>query len=133
MKKVYETYGHAKCHIRYHFIFSTKYRRSCLNGIEDELRRVFDEIAEKGDFKILRVGVDKNHVHLFVKSRPSVSIFRIVRILKQVSTRRMWQRCPDVLSKYYYGKRCLWSSGYFCSTVGEMSEDTIIRYIENQG
>lgn len=131
--KRYETYNHAKTHIRYHLIFSTKYRRDCLSGIESELREVFKEISDKGNFRVLDMGIDGDHVHFLVKSCPSMSIEQIVRRLKQVSTRRLWQRCEEYLRRYYWKKRVIWSGGYFCGTVGEVSEDKVMGYIRSQG
>jgi len=133
MGKKYETFNHAKVHIRYHIIFSTKYRRDCLVGIEDSLTQCFDDIASRSNFRILEIGIDRNHVHLFVKSCPTFTVLQIVRRLKQVSTRRMWDSHGEHLSRFYRKKRVLWSNGYFCSTVGEMSEETIKKYIQNQG
>lgn len=133
MGKKYDTFNHTKVHIRYHIIFSTKYCRDCLVGIKESLKQCFDDIASHSDFRILEVGVDKNHVHLFVKSCPTFSIMQIVRRLKQVSTRQMWKRHEEYLRGFYKRKRVLWSNGYFCSTVGEMSEDMIKYYVKNQG
>lgn len=133
MNKEYQTYHHAKTHIRYHLIFSTKYRKPCLEGIEEEMKQCFADIAKVSHFRVLNVGIDRNHVHLFVRSCPTYSIYQIVRRLKQMSTRMMWLTCGEHLSKYYYKKRKLWSGGYFCSTVGAMSEDTVIKYIKEQG
>ena len=133
MGKKYETFNHAKAHIRYHIIFSTKYRRDCLAGIEDSLTQCFNDIASRSNFRILEIGIDRNHVHLFVKSCPTFTVLQIVRRLKQVSTRRMWGAHEEHLSRFYRKKRVLWSNGYFCSTVGEMSEETIKNYIKNQG
>lgn len=40
----------------------------------------------------------------------------------------------DYLKRFYYGRhKMLWSKGYFCATVGEASEETIEKYIDNQG
>ena len=133
MEKEYETFAHAKTHIRYHIIFSTKYRRECLTGIEDDLRRILDDISSRSHFKILEVGIDKNHLHLFVKSCPTMSIYRIVQRVKSMTTYRLWQDHTEHLSKFYWKKKKLWTVGYFCSTVGEMSEKTIMEYIKNQG
>ena len=130
MKKEYESYNHAKCHIRYHMIFSTKYRKPCLQGIEKEVERVLQEIASHGNFRIVKVGIGVDHVHLLVRSRPSVSISSIVRRLKQVSTRMLWSCHESHLRGFYWGrKRVVWTNGYYCSTVGEMSEDIVEAYI----
>ena len=133
MKKEYERYSHAKVHIRYHMIFSTKYRRNIFEGIEQDVIDVFHNIASRCSFKIIKIGIDKNHVHLLVKSCPSLSILQIVRRLKQLSTNELWEKQSEHLQKYYWKKKILWSKGYFCSTVGEASEETIEKYIENKG
>jgi len=40
----------------------------------------------------------------------------------------------EYLKKYYWkGKHILWTHGYFCSTIGDVSEQTLKKYIENQG
>ncbi|MBA1336904.1 MAG: hypothetical protein HPY66_3340 [Firmicutes bacterium] len=36
------------------------------------------------------------------------------------------------LKKRYWGQH-LWSRGYFCATVGSVTEEMIKQYIENQG
>lgn len=132
--KPYESYNHAKCHIRYHIIFSTKYRKPCLEKIENDVKDAMYGIAKRSNFRILQIGIDKNHIHLLVKSCPSFSIEQIVRRLKMVSTRELWKRCGEILSEFYWGnKKKVWTNGYFCSTVGEVNEELIMKYIEGQG
>lgn len=133
MRDKYETYAHAKTHIRYHLIFSTKYRKDCLSSISAETAEVFSEISERSRFKVLKIGIDKNHVHLLVKSCPTMSISKIVQRLKSMSTYLLWSRCNGVLRGYYWKGHKLWTRGYFCSTIGEVNESTVSNYIENQG
>ena len=133
MKKEYERYSHAKVHIRYHIILSTKYRKDILVGIEYDVEKAFMDLSNRCNFKIIKIGIDKDHVHLLIKSCPSLSILQIVRRLKQLSTKELWKTKENHLKKYYCKKKILWSKGYFCSTVGEASEKTIEEYIKNQG
>lgn len=133
IENTYESLNHAKYHIRYHFIFSTKYRKPCLCGIEDSLEKILHGIAERSNFKIERIGIDKDHVHMLVKSCPSMTILNIVRRLKQISTRELWRQEEEHLQKFYWRKRVVWTNGYFCSTVGMISENNVLEYIENQG
>lgn len=132
-KDIYDKLNHSKYHIRYHFIFSTKYRRKCLCGIEDDVRECFLEISKKCNFRVEHIGIDKDHVHLLVRSCPSMSPLSIVRRLKQLSTRMLWNKCEGHLSRYYWKKRTVWTNGYFCGTIGEISEKNLIEYINNQG
>ena len=45
----YVSLSHSKSRIRYPFVVSTKYRRKCFVGIEDDVNRVFDEAVERCD------------------------------------------------------------------------------------
>lgn len=129
-----ESINHACTRLRYHIVLVCKYRRKVINDdVEKELRGIFTDIAERSHFKILFMGFDKDHVHLFVKSVPSFSVLEIVRRLKHVSTRRLWGKMSEHLRRFYWKKRPLWTSGYYCSTVGEITEESAIRYIVNQG
>lgn len=54
--------------------------------------------------------------------------------LKQFSTYNLWKKHNQYLKQFYWsGKHHLWTRGYFCSTIGEVSEAKIKEYIENQG
>jgi putative transposase len=132
--KRYVTYSHAKTKIRYHLIFSTKYRAKCLEGIHDEVLAAFRQTESASDFTLYDIETDKDHIHMMIEIKPSISVDQAVRRLKQMTTHILWDRDGEWLRKFYWGpKRKLWSGGYFCATVGDASEDTIRKYIENQG
>lgn len=85
--------------------------------------------------KLLSVGVDKDHVHFVVQAKPHVSPSQVVSRVKKLTTRLIWHEHENVLSKFYRGnkKGKLWTNGYFCETVGNVSEDKMLEYVENQG
>lgn len=130
----YLSLGHAKTHLRYHIIFSTKYRKKCLNQIHDSVIEAFKKSEINSHYKILTMELDKDHIHLLITFKPFLSISQVVRRLKQLSTKYIWEDNKDFLKTFYYKKeKVLWTHGYFCSTIGEVSETTIKKYIENQG
>ena len=134
MESRYKTYGHAKMRLRYHLIFSTKFRRKCLNQIHDSVIDAFRQTEARSNFSILTIELDKDHIHLLIESKPKYSIEQVVSRLKQMTTQYLWKKHGNFLSKYYWKQRnILWTRGYFCATVGYASEETIRRYIENQG
>lgn len=133
MKK-YETYSHAKTKLRYHLIFSTKYRRKFLNDIRDSVLSAFNYAESISHFKILIMEVDKDHIHILITFKPNISISQVVRRLKQITTIYLWENNEQFLKKFYWkNKKILWTGGYFASTIGEVSEETLKHYIENQG
>src|SRR5574344_158622 len=130
----YKSLAHSKTRLRYHIIFSTKYRRKCLNQIHDSVLDCFKEAEANSNFKILVMELDKDHIHLLMEFNPNYSISQVVRTLKQLTTWYIWRDNEQWLKKFYgTRKRVLWTGGYFCSTIGEVSEKAIKHYIENQG
>lgn len=127
------THGHGKNRLRYHIILSTKYRRPCLSGIENVVYGVFRSVELKSDFKIVEMGVDNgDHIHLIIKAKPSLSPDQIVRRLKQLSTVSLWDEEKGHFEKFYWRKKIIWSSGYFVSTVGSVSDKVVLDYVKKQ-
>lgn len=61
---------------------------------------------------------------------PNIVLSKIVQYLKGKSSRLIQDEFPE-LKKRYLGQH-LWPRGYFCATVGSVTEKTIKRYIESQ-
>ena len=91
MKHTYKTYGHAKANLKYHIIFSTKYRRKCLNCIRDDVIDAFKYVQAKSDFNILKMELDKDHIHFLLEFKPSLSIDSIVNRMKSMSTNYLYK------------------------------------------
>jgi putative transposase len=129
----YDSLKHAKFRLRYHIIFSTKYRKKLLEPITEDILS-YMKTAETKDFSILIEETDKDHIHLLIKATPYITLAEIVKRLKQQSTYYVWKNHHTYMSKWYWsGKHYLWTRGYFVSTIGEVSEKKIKQYIENQG
>ena len=134
MEKEYLSKNHSKFLLKYHIIFVCKYRRKLLVGsLASCLKNILIDIANKSDFRIEVIETDKDHVHLLVNAVPKVSPLQIVRRLKQESTQRLWLLYPNELRKRFYREHTLWTDGYFVSSIGNVSQETVRKYIENQG
>ena len=119
--------------LQYHFIFVCKYRKRILNPIRNSILGIMNSISKKYDFEIHTQEVDHDHIHLHVESVPKFSPSQICRVLKQESTIMIWKIHEKYLSKFFWKERTLWSDGYFVSSIGNVSEETLRRYIETQG
>lgn len=138
MKDNYEHLNHEKFKIRYHIIFSTKYRKKLLGNISDDIKKSMkraENMQNKWSIEIMEIDSIKcDHIHFLIKSTPTCCISDIIHKLKQISTYDMWHNNYNYMSKWYWsGKHHLWTRGYFCSTIGDISEKKIKEYIENQG
>ncbi len=91
------------------------------------------KIAENSDFERETLEVDEDHLHILISSNPNLSVLQIVRKLKQESTVAIWRRFEETLSRHFWKERTFWTDGYFASTIGDVSEETVRRYIETQG
>ena len=134
MKTVYETKNHSKFLLKYHMIFVVKYRKNLLiNQLSDDMKLILTKISNNYDFEIEIMESDGDHIHLLVSSIPTVSPLQIVNRLKQMSTIEIWKTYSAFLQRHFWRERTFWSDGYFVSTIGNVSQETIREYIEQQG
>lgn len=135
MQKEFQSKNHSKFLIKYHIIFVCKYRRQVLKNVvlDESVKQVLFDIANESDFNIEVMETDKDHVHILVSSIPRLSPLQIVRKFKQESTYRIWKLHSDILRRIYWKEHTLWTDGFFVSTIGNVSQETVKHYIENQG
>ena len=120
--------------IKYHIILVCKYRKQLLVGaVEYDMKKIMRHISEMSDFDIEVMETDKDHLHMMVRSKPKLSPLQIVRRLKQMSISAVWKKYGDFLRHNFYEEQTFWTDGYFVSSIGNVSQETIKKYIENQG
>lgn len=117
--------------IGYHIVWSTKYRRKVLEGdIEIRLKALFQEIADEFEFQIKEMELMPDHCHVFVSCHPKKSPSDIVKCLKGITARKLLLEFPIIKKKLWGGH--LWNPSYYIGTVGNMSKEVVLRYIQNQ-
>ena len=132
--KEYISKNHSKFLIKYHIILVCKYRKQLLVGaVEYDMKKIMRHISEMSDFDIEVMETDKDHLHMMIRSDPKLSPLQIVRRLKQMSTSAVWKKYRDFLRHNFYKEHTFWTDGYFVSSIGNVSQETIKKYIENQG
>ena len=63
---------------------------------------------------------------------PTYSVKKIVQMIKSLTAREIFRRCPHVKKMLWGGE--FWSDGYFASTVGKHGDETMIgNYVKEQG
>ena len=124
-------YGsHTVYNIEYHFVWVTKYRYQVLGGdVGLRIRELVKQTCEAFEIKILSGVVSKDHVHILVSAPPNLAPSEIMRRIKGRSARKIFEEFP-VLKKRYWGRH-FWARGYFCVTVGQMTEEMISTYLEH--
>ena len=85
----YVSENHSKYLLVVNLIFVVKYRRNLLVKFGDEIKQIFYDITDEKNISIVEMEVDKNHIHLLVHYKPTMSVLDIVRWFKQISTYRI--------------------------------------------
>lgn len=127
--KEYKKNNHIVYSCQYHVIFCPKYRRKVLvDGIDIRLKEILKEVALTYGFEILEMEVMSDHVHLLIDCNPKFGIAECVKKLKGISSHKLRQEFPALKSRI----PTLWTRSAFISTVGNVSLETVKKYIENQ-
>ncbi len=79
---------------------------------------------------IIRGALAPDHVHMLVAAPPTIAVSRLVQYLKGRSSRKLQMEYEE-LKRRYWGQH-LWARGYFCATVGTVTDELIKKYIEGQ-
>lgn len=110
-------------------MWATKYRYKVLRGeIAQRTREIIRQICMARELTILKGHVSADPVHLLVSCPPALSPAKIAQYVKGASSRKLQDEFPH-LKKRYWGQH-LWGRGYFCATVGTVTEEQIAEYIE---
>ena len=130
--KDYRRGAHSVFEVHLHLVWVvTKYRRKVLTGeVALRVRDLLRQICGDQDVSILKGRVSKDHVHLFVSIPPQVTISRLVQRLKGKTAYKLLTEFPH-LRKQFWGRH-VWARGYFCCSSGNVTDEVIAAYIENQ-
>ena len=117
----------------YHLVFPAKYRRAVFDpGVDEVLHQICLDLEQRYQVKFLEIGVDKDHVHFLVQSVPTYSVTKVVTLIKSLTAREIFRRCPQVKKQLWGGE--FWTDGYFASTVGKHGNEALIgQYVKKQG
>ncbi len=122
--------AHCKWECQYHIVFIPKFRRKKLYGmVKDDVRDIIKTLCSYKKVEIIAGAVCANHVHLCVSIPPKLSISDFVGYLKGKSALMIFDKHPELGSKW---DRSFWARGYYVTTVGNVNEETVKEYIRRQ-
>lgn len=114
--------------IVYHLIWCPKRRRKILTGkVAEECEKIIRAKAEEKGWEILELALQPDHVHIFVRVFPAISAAQVIKDLKGKTAHALCKKFPE-LSKV----PSVWTRSYFASTAGNVSSETIEKYIKGQ-
>ncbi len=87
----------------YHLVLPAKYRRVVFDeDVDNVLKEVCLDIEKRYQIKFLEIGSDKDHIHFLLQSVPTYSVAKIVTMLKSITAREVFKRCPQVKKKLWW-------------------------------
>ena len=127
----YQLGAHTKSDLKVHLIWIPKYRKKVLIGpVAIRARDVLRQIALEHEIDIITGKVASDHIHMFISYRPTQEISKIVQWLKGISSRILLSEFPH-LKKQFWGRH-LWARGYLAVSSGNITDEMIKQYIQEQ-
>jgi len=121
---------HSKWKCQYHIVFIPKYRRKTMYGqVREDVREILKTLCGYKKVEIIEGAVSSDHVHLCVSIPPKLSISDFVGYNKGKSALMIFDKHPQMGSKF---NRHFWARGYYVATVGNITEEAIKKYIQEQ-
>ena len=115
--------------LAYHIIWCPKYRRKVLiNEIENKLKEIIITKCNELDCYVHELNIMPDHVHLFVKTKPTIAPHFLIQQIKGISSRILRNEFKELKRKM----PSMWTRSYFIESVGHISQETIEKYIQEQ-
>ena len=122
--------SHTAWKCQYHIVFIPKYRKKQLYGqVRIDVREIIRTLCGYKGVEIIDGAVCPDHVHLRVSIPPKMSISTFMGYLKGKSTLMIYDRHPNLQSKW---NKAFWARGYYVATIGNVTEEAIKKYVREQ-
>ena len=120
--------GHNIHLVVYHVIWCPKRRRKVLVGpVRNRLEQIIGEVAREHGWEIVRLAIQPDQVHLFIRATPNTPPSDIPRRSKGRSSHHLRAEFPQLRKS-----PSLWTRSFFLSTAGNVSQQIIQKYLERQ-
>lgn len=124
----YRRNNHSVTLLNYHFVWCPKRRKPVLTGdVAKRLQEIIFELCSENNWRLIALEIMPDHVHMFLNAEPTDAPSVIIKRIKGRASHHLRKEFPDLLKL-----PSLWTPSYFVSTAGNVSTETVKRYIEGQ-
>ncbi len=114
--------------INYHFVWIVRRRRKMLVGdVDVRLQELIRQVVPVIQCEVIALETHLDHVHLFVQAHPLMAPYQIMFRVKGSTSHALRKEFPHLLKL-----PSMWTRSYFVGTAGNVSSETIKRYVETQ-
>ena len=132
MEFIYERNNHSVGDSFWHLEWCPKYRYNMFK--KDQYKNLVEacirKAASEHNIKIIEISVMPNHIHLIVKIALTITVSKVLQLLKGRSAYLFFKNHERARLRYPKGH--LWSRGKFATSVGYSDIPATINYIQNQ-
>jgi len=115
--------------IVFHLVWTPKRRKAILIGdIAKDCKLLIEKKCQQKGWVVLQLAVQPDHIHLFVQVWPETSASQIVKECKGLTSHELRAKYPDLKRRL----PSLWTRSFFSATAGNVSQETIQKYIAAQ-
>lgn len=127
--------SHSKFLLQYHLIFVCKYRKNLFENkrILKYAKQLSIEICSKHNVIIKHMEADKDHIHYMLETTANINLAKFISTMKSYVTYHLWNNEQKFLSLHFWKEKTFFTDGYFICSIGNISEQTLKQYIDNQG
>jgi len=95
--------------------------------VAERLQAIIFDVVTENRWQLIALEVMPDHVHILLNIKPTDSAAEIARKIKGRTAKLLRDEFPQ-LKKL----PCMWTPSYFVGSVGNVSTDTVRKYIEQQ-
>ena len=130
-KRTIRTLSHCYYDLKYHFVWTPKYRGKVLASpkVKQEVRRLIELIVRWKHWELLELNIQDDHIHMVLILTPNTSPSYAMQIIKSKSS--AWIKKKIKHKEGIYERHSMWARGYFVSTIG-VDELIVRRYVKHQ-
>ena len=97
--------------------------------ISDDIKQFSYEICQRHSVIIRYMETDKDHIHYMIETEPTMSISKIVNLMKSYTTYHIWKRYPQYLRKYLQIKNMV-KNHRLAKSISDVSWYELTRQLE---
>lgn len=118
--------GHTYSNLLIHIVLSVKDRINLLyKDMRTDLFSYICGIAKNIGCHVVKIGGVEDHLHLFIKIPPDLSISDAVMKIKANSSKWIHETYPNLHD-------FAWQGGFSCFSVSESAKESVCNYIDSQ-
>lgn len=99
--------------------------------MKKDIAEVLKKLCGMKGVELIEGSVCKDHMHMYVAIPPKVNVSEYMAYLKGKSALMIFDRYPEYRRRW--GDRHFGARRYYVGTVGNVNEETILKYIKEQG